>query len=102
MRKVNLADVTEHERKSPKGKYHARLKEISLALGRGLHLPAGATLCPYHAHSAQSGLYLVIFRHGQVRHEGGITGVGRGDAFLFAPVRRTRSPMPDRTSSVTV
>jgi len=101
MRKVKLSDVTEYELKSPKGKYHERGKEISLALGRDRdsldlakrhpfdlalqHIPAGATLCPYHAHSAQSELYLVISGRGQVRHEGGATDFVAGDAFLFGP-----------------
>jgi uncharacterized cupin superfamily protein len=116
MRKVNLSDVTEHERKSPKGKYHARLKEISLALGRDrdsldltkrhpfdlalLHIPAGGTLCPYHAHSAQSELYLVISGRGQVRHEGGMTEVGTGDAFFFGPgeAHQISNPGPDELS----
>ena len=34
MRKVNLSEVTEGERKSPKGKFHSYRKEISVALGR--------------------------------------------------------------------
>ena len=34
MRKVNLADIAEDERKSPKGKYHKFVKDISIALGR--------------------------------------------------------------------
>jgi hypothetical protein len=34
MRKINLSEIPDHERKSPTGKYHARYKEISLALGR--------------------------------------------------------------------
>ena len=101
MRKVNLSDVPEYELRSPKGKYHERGKEISLALGRDRdsldlakrhpfdlalqHIPAGGTLCPYHVHSAQSELYLVISGRGQVRHEGGTTEVVAGDAFFFGP-----------------
>ena len=33
MRKINLSEIPDHERKSPTGKYYARYKEISLALG---------------------------------------------------------------------
>ncbi len=34
MRKVNLKDIPEQERKSPKGKFHRTFKNISVALGR--------------------------------------------------------------------
>ena len=34
MRKVNLKDVEEQERKSPKGKFHKFVKDVSIALGR--------------------------------------------------------------------
>jgi hypothetical protein len=34
MRKVNLKDIPEQERKSPKGKFGRASKNISIALGR--------------------------------------------------------------------
>ena len=34
MHKINLSEVKEEERKSPKGKFHKHIKEISIALGR--------------------------------------------------------------------
>ena len=34
MRKVNLNDIAEDERKSPKGKFHKFVRDISIALGR--------------------------------------------------------------------
>jgi len=101
MRRINLSAVSERETKSPKGKYHAYVKEVSVALGREprsldlmkrhpfdfavVRVPAGATLCPYHAHSAQWELYVVSAGVGNVRHEEGITEVSVGDAFLFGP-----------------
>lgn len=101
MRKVNLSEVEEQERRSPKGKFHAFYKEISVALGRErdsldlgkrhpfdlmmARLPAGASLCPYHAESAQWELYLVVSGRGQVRHADGVTEVAEGDVFLFKP-----------------
>src|SRR5436190_1437251 len=36
MRKVNLEELPEEERESPKGKYHKFVKDISIALGRSL------------------------------------------------------------------
>jgi uncharacterized cupin superfamily protein len=101
MRLINLTAVQEKEKQSPKGKYHSFMKEVSVALGRdprSLHLmkrhpfdlavvriPPGATLCPYHAHSAQWELYVVIAGAGSVRHDEGVSEVASGDVFLFGP-----------------
>jgi uncharacterized cupin superfamily protein len=101
MRKVNLADVPEQERRTPGGKYHAFYKEISIALGREpksldvtkrhpfdlmlARVPAGASYCPYHAEGAQWELYLVVSGRGRIRDAEGVTEVGAGDSFLFKP-----------------
>lgn len=101
MRKVNLNDVADGERQSPGGKFRARYKEISIALGREknsldlnkrhpfdlmlTHIPPGASFCPYHAEGAQWELYLVVSGRGEVRDTSGINEVVAGDAFLFKP-----------------
>src|SRR5215472_15416133 len=101
MRKVNLKEVPEQERRSPNGKFGRFTKNISVALGREpesldlakrhpfdlalVRIPKGKTLCPYHAHSAESELYLVVSGRGSVRDKDGIIEVGPGDAFLFQP-----------------
>jgi uncharacterized cupin superfamily protein len=101
MKKVNLQDVPETERKSPTGKFHNFRRNISEVLGREpdstdllkrhpfdvalFRIPPGASLCPYHAHSAQWEIYLVVSGDGDVRDESGITSVKPGDAFLYAP-----------------
>ncbi len=101
MHKVNLKDIPEQERKSPKGRFGRTSKNISIALGREpgsldlakrhpfdlalVRIPKGKSLCPYHAHSAESELYLVVSGRGSVRDENGITEVGPGDAFFFQP-----------------
>ena len=101
MRKINLKDVPEQEKKSPKGKFGRITKNISVALGREpesldlsrrhpfdlalVRIPKGKFLCPYHAHAAESELYLVVSGRGNVRDKNGITEVGPGDAFLFQP-----------------
>src|ERR1051325_7240944 len=88
MRKVNLKDVPEQERKSPKGKFGRITRNISVALGRQpqsldlfkrhpfdlalVRIPKGKSLCPYHAHAAESELYLVISGRGSVRDNSGI------------------------------
>jgi uncharacterized cupin superfamily protein len=101
MHKVNLKDVEWQERRSPKGKFGRRSKNISLALGRDpesldpakrwpfdlalVSIPKGKMLCPYHSHSAESEFYLVVSGRGKVRDKDGWTEVGAGDAFFFGP-----------------
>lgn len=101
MRKVNLNEIREEPWQSPGAKYGVSFKGISEALGRepsSLDLskrhpfdlewnrvPPGKFNFPYHAHSAQWELYLVVSGNGTVRHKDGITEVRQGDAFIFGP-----------------
>ena len=101
MRKVNLNDVEWVERRSPKGKFGRKMKNISVALGREpesldpakrwpfdlalVSIPKGKSLCPYHSHSAESEMYLVVSGRGRVRDKDGWSEVGAGDAFFFGP-----------------
>lgn len=101
MRKASLKDIEEQERQSPKGKFGAAYKEISLALGRDrssldlskrhpfdlamVRIPKGKSLCPYHSHGAESELYLVVSGQGSIRDKDGSTIVTAGDAFFFGP-----------------
>ncbi len=101
MRKVNVKDIPEQERKSPKGKFHKFVKNISIALGREpesldlgkrhpfdlalVRIPKGKSYCPYHAHSAESELYLVISGRGSARDKDGSRIVSAGDTFFFQP-----------------
>ena len=101
MKKVNVQDVPEIERQSPKGKFRSFRRHISQALGREpdstdllkrhpfdialYRIPPGALLCPYHSHSDEWEMYLVVSGEGDVRDESGLTKVKPGDAFLYAP-----------------
>jgi uncharacterized cupin superfamily protein len=101
MKKVNLKDIAEEERRSPRGKFHKHIKEISVALGREAdsldlfkrhpfdlalaRISPDKSYCPYHAESAQWELYLVVSGRGAVRDSSGTTEVSAGDAFLFKP-----------------
>jgi uncharacterized cupin superfamily protein len=101
MRKVNLDEIKEEAWQSPSGKYAVSFKGISEALGRDPssldlskrhpfdlewnRVPPGKCCFPYHAHSAQWELYLVISGKGSVRYKDGTTEVVAGDAFIFAP-----------------
>src|SRR5438105_14365857 len=98
MHKVNLQEVTEEERKSPKGKFHKFVKDISIALGRDrksldlakrhpfdlamVRIPKGKSYCPYHSHGAQSELYLIISGRGRVRDKSGVSAVVAGQSFF--------------------
>src|SRR5437773_10442352 len=101
MRKVNVKDIEEQVRQSPRGKFGRASKNISTALGREpdsldfakrhpfdlalVRIPKGKLLCPYHSHSAESELYLVVSGRGSIRDKDGITEVGPGVAFFFRP-----------------
>jgi|GraSoiStandDraft_45_1057281.scaffolds.fasta_scaffold156023_2 uncharacterized cupin superfamily protein len=101
MKKIRVADLPEKERRSPSGKFHTYYKEVSVALGRDpestdrlkqhpfdlsvYRVPPGASRCPYHVHSEESELYLVISGRAAVRHEQGITEIEAGEACFFGP-----------------
>src|SRR5436190_23083524 len=109
MRKVNLTDIEERVRQSPKGKFGRRSKDISVALGREpesldlstrhpfdlalVRIPKDKFLCPYHAHAAETELYLVVSRRGNVRDKNGTTEVVPGDAFVFQRGEAHQLPM---------
>ncbi|PYL08485.1 MAG: cupin [Verrucomicrobia bacterium] len=101
MRKINISEIKEEPWRSPRGKYAVSFKGISEALGRDRgsfdlakrhpfdlewnRIPPGKSNFPYHAHSAQWELYLIISGEGSLRHKDGITEVVAGDVFNFGP-----------------
>src|SRR3954463_9903399 len=101
MRKVNTRELAGEEWSSPKGKFRGAGKEISIALGRDpaspnaknrhpfdveiLRIAPGQIPYPYHSHAAQWEFYHVISGRGVLRHEGGVTPIEAGDAFIFPP-----------------
>jgi uncharacterized cupin superfamily protein len=101
MRKVNLNDIKEEPWQSPGGKYAAHFKGLSVALGREgdsldlrkrhpfdlewTRVPPGKHNFPYHAHSAQWELYVIVSGKGTVRHKEGTMEAIAGDAFIFGP-----------------
>jgi hypothetical protein len=106
MQKINVNEMPEQERHSPKGKFGAAYKEISIALGRDKNsldldkrhpfdlmlarIPAGKSFCPYHAEGAQWELYLVVSGRGIVRDATGTT--------RYLPVTRSSSSQAKRIS----
>ncbi len=101
MLKINTNALAEDSWSSPKRKFAGAGKEVSEALGRKpqstdlmerhpfdveiLRVAPGQTPYPYHSHSAQWEFYHVISGTGIVRHEGGVTAIEAGDAFIFKP-----------------
>ena len=101
MIKVNINEIKEEPWQSPKGNYAVSFKGIAEALGRdpsSLDLAKrwpfdlewnrvlpGKSNFPFHAHSAQWEMYLVISGNGSVRHKNGTTQVVAGDVFIFGP-----------------
>src|SRR5437763_16951897 len=101
MRKINLKDIEERVRQSPKEKFGRRMKEISVALRRDpesrdltkrhpfdltlVRIPKGKTLCPSDSHSAVAELYMVVSGKGSIRAKDGSTIATAGGAFLWGP-----------------
>lgn len=101
MKKINVRDIPESAKASPKGKFSRGNRDISIALGRKPEssdlrerhpfdvqiccIPPGVSRCPYHSHTAQWEFYHVISGSGAVRDGKGLTKIEKDDAFLFEP-----------------
>ena len=101
MRKVNINDISEDPWVSPKAKFAAFGKSVSVALGRKdastdlrerhpfdleiLRVAPGQTPYVYHSHATQWEMYHVIAGNGILRHADGTTPIETGDAFIFKP-----------------
>lgn len=101
MKKINVSEIKEDPWQSPKGKYAVAFTGISEALGRDpqsldlakrwpfdlelSRMPTGKSNFPFHAHSAQWEMYLIVSGNGSVRDKDGSTNVVAGDAFIFGP-----------------
>src|SRR5438067_11526511 len=99
MRKVNLDQIKDEAWQSPGGKCAVSFRGISEALGREPtsldwskrhpvdlewnQVPPGKRAFPYHAHSAQWELYLVVCGKGSARDKYGATGVVPVAASVF-------------------
>src|SRR5215471_40120 len=101
MIKINLTGIPIEKVTSPRGQYRCLTQDISRALsglnGLGkaglvqpfqvelIRLPPGAVNWPYHSHSAQWELYLILSGRGHVRTPEGFTDVREGDCVLHPP-----------------
>ena len=101
MKTINLKQIQEEPWQSPRGKYAVSFRGISEALGRDPssldlakrhpfdlewnRVPPGKSNFPYHAHSAQWEMYLIVSGKGSVRDKDGETDVVADDVFIFGP-----------------
>lgn len=101
MNKINLAEIPIEKSRSPKGRFRRLSQHISRALtgvnGLGasglsqpfevelVRIPAGAINWPYHSHSAQWELYLIISGRGMVRTPDGLADLREGDCLVHPP-----------------
>ncbi len=110
---VRVADLTPVVQASPRGRFGSECFDISLALGgvrnqdatHGGHpfdvqirrVAPGKTICPYHAHSAQSELFLVRSGRAAIRTADGVHLVEAGEAVFHPPgtAHQTSNPGPD-------
>lgn len=100
-RKVSLDALPWEPWQSPKGKFRAAGKSISVALGakgrtpltQGGHpfdlelgrVPPGATICPFHSHSAQWEFYVFLAGTGEFRLGADRFAIEPGDCVLAKP-----------------
>lgn len=101
VKKVNLHEVPEEEQRSPKGKYQSFCKNLSVALGARRRVnepgdahpfdvqirrvPPGKPVCPYHSHTTQWEMFIVVSGTANVRRDGEIHAVKTGDVFVHPP-----------------
>jgi uncharacterized cupin superfamily protein len=101
MNKINLVEIPMEQNRSPKGRFRRIHQDISRALmgvnGMGksgltqpfevelVRVPVGAINWPYHSHSAQWELYLILSGRGQVRTPDGIAALREGDCLVHPP-----------------
>ncbi len=101
MNKINLVEIPVEQSRSPRGRYRRFSQDISRALtgvnGIGkdgvaqpfevelVRIPAGAVNWPYHSHSTQWEVYLILSGRGQLRTPEGFAALREGDCLVHPP-----------------
>jgi len=101
MKKVHVPELREEEQKSPAGKYQSFCRNVSVALGARRRvnepgekhpfdlqirrLPPGKAICPYHSHTAQWEMFVVVSGIAQVRCNGETHTARAGDVWIHPP-----------------
>ncbi len=93
MKKINFAKIPVEKWTSPKGKFGVRSQDTSRALGRRgvpfelerVVVPPGKANFPYHLHSTEWEMYIVIRGTGQIRTPAGKQRIVAGDVLMCPP-----------------
>jgi uncharacterized cupin superfamily protein len=100
MRHVHIPSLAWAELHSPSRKFHSFTKNISAALGARWRdqpgenhpfdlqirrVPAGAAICPYHLHTTQWEMFVVVSGNGIARVNGERHAIAAGDVFIHPP-----------------
>src|ERR687888_54428 len=100
MKRVHVPSLTWNELHSPSRKFHSFTKNISAALGARWRdqpgeahpfdlqlrrVPPGAAICPYHSHTTQWEMFVVVSGAGTVRVNGARHPIVAGDVFIHPP-----------------
>jgi uncharacterized cupin superfamily protein len=113
MNSINIRAVPEEEQRSPTGKFHSWIRNLSLALGgirnTGLwggghpfdvqirRIPAGAAVCPFHLHYGQWEMFVVLAGNASVRAGAETHAAATGEVFIHPPgeAHQLINPGPD-------
>lgn len=100
MRHVHIPSLAWGELHSPSRRFHSFTKNISAALGARWRdqpgeahpfdlqlrrVPPGAAICPYHSHTTQWEMFVVLSGAGTVRVNGARHAIAPGDIFIHPP-----------------
>ena len=93
MKKVNFANIPVGVYKSPKGKFGIRFQDTSRKIGRRgvpfefelVTIKPGTANFPYHLHTADWEMYVIVSGTGQIRLPAGKQKIRPGDVLLCPP-----------------
>ena len=93
MKKTNFSKIPVGEYKSPKGKFGILYQDTSRKLGRRgvpfelalIAIKPGKANFPYHLHTAEHEMYVIVNGTGQVRTPSGKQRIGPGDVLMCPP-----------------
>jgi uncharacterized cupin superfamily protein len=100
MTKTNIAKLKWEKWRSPRGRFDARYKDLSAAIGDGrnawpkkghpfnlelVKVAPGKAICPFHSHTSQWELFVILRGMGAVRADRKRFQVQAGDVFMHPP-----------------
>ncbi len=93
MKKINIARIPVEIYNSPKGKFGIRYQDTSRKIGRRgvpfefelVTLKPGKANFPYHLHTAEHEMYVIVAGRGQIRTPAGKQPLRAGDVVMCPP-----------------